>query len=310
MTKKRPATTKRGRQAPRFAAPQLTKPRLIGLVAAVVLLLIGVYALAAVTAVSTYQHRLASGSFIFTGSLIFTGQDFLSPMNTNMNFSGTYTQSDGQPAISTEFLGSWATREYSGSARVLAGKLYFALSSPDMPTVRYRQGSYLYQLEAGRWYTASLDNSIYNNVCANTQPPTVASKLELYRTIKQLKITPSPWVNLWASVGNERATHVSGSISGSQLASLWDAAQKATPAGCTDNTIGLSSDDLKHFTTHLDLYSGQDGTDQLKITLTDKTLGATATLTLTTSHYGQAPGIPAPTDATDLASLFAQLGLH
>jgi len=308
MTKKRPAP-KRSRQKSRFAL-RPTKPRLIGLGAAVIVLLLGIYVLAAVDTLSAYRQRLATGAFDFSGTLTFTGQDFLSPMDTNLNFSGAYTQSGGQPAASTDFLGNWATHEYSGSARVLAGKLYLALSGPVMPTIRYRQGSYLYQLEAGRWYTASLDSSIYNNICANTQPSTTAAKLELYRTAKQLKLTPSPWVNFWSSAAVGHATHLSGSLSGGQVAALWDAAQKAAPAGCTNNTIGLSSDDLKHFATHVDLYAGRGGSDLLIITLSDKTLGATATISLTTSHYGQTTDVSAPPSATNLAAMFAQLGLH
>jgi len=88
------------------------------------------------------------------------------------------------------------------------------------------------------------------------------------------------------------------------------AESSAARHGCTNNTIGLSSDDLKHFATHVDLYAGRGGSDLLIITLSDKTLGATATISLTTSHYGQTTDVSAPPSATNLAAMFAQLGLH
>src|SRR6185503_15589703 len=109
-----------------------------------------------------------------------------------------------------------------------------------------------------------------------------------------------PWINFWSGLQNLNATHLSAALSGDQLAKIWDAAQKAAPPGCNDpNTLGITSDDLKHVTTHVDLLAAHDGTaDQLTVTLNDKTLGAAASLKFLTSSYGQAIPAPPPGNAT------------
>jgi hypothetical protein len=252
---------------------------------------------------------LGSSSFTYTGSLIFQGQDFLSPMNTDMNFSGNYF-GGSVPALTGNFLGNWAGRNYSGKAQLQSGRLYFSLNGPDMPVIRYRQSQYLVPLQAGAWYSAKADESLYDNVCAHTHPSTLENKLALYRTIKSLKLMPSPWINFWSRIFNSRATHVSATVSGDQLGRLWDAVQKAAPPGCGDpNTLGLSSADLKLVSTRVDLYASADDLDSLAITLTDKTLGATATINLLTSNYGHATPLSAPPPATNLNAVYAGFSL-
>ena len=299
---KKPAA---GRPKPRF---RLTRPRLVGLGATVVVLLLAVYVTAGIRTVSDYRARLASGSFNFAGSFTFTGQDFLSPMDSNMNFNGTYRSPTGQkPSASALFFGNWASRDYSGEGRLSGGLLYFNLSGPVMPVIRYRQGPDLLPLQAARWYSAKADESLYDNVCAHDQPASLQGKLELYRTIKSLQLIPSPWINFWSGLQNLNATHLSAALSGDQLAKIWDAAQKAAPPGCNDpNTLGITSDDLKHVTAHVDLLAAHDGTaDQLTVTLNDKTLGAAASLKFLTSSYGQATPAPPPGNATDLNAMYA-----
>jgi hypothetical protein len=179
-----------------------------------------------------------------------------------------------------------------------------------MPVIRYRQGSFLLPLVDSKWYSAKADESLYNNICAHDQPSTLQGKLEFYRLIKNLKLNPSPWVNFWSSVGNSPATHLSGTLSGDQLAAIWTAYGKAAPPGCADpNTIGFTADDLKHVTTKVDLFTAR-AQDQLVISLSDKSLGAKATITLITSNYGHAKPVTIPAKSTDLNALYASLGLN
>lgn len=306
---KRPKTPSPGRAKTKL---RLTRPRLIGLTAAAVVLLIAAYIAAGLHTISAYRAHLASGSFNFTGSFTFEGQDFLSPMNTNMNFSGAYSSKGATPNLSASFIGNWATHDYSGGARLAANRLYFNLSGPVMPVIRYRQGSFLLPLASGQWYSAKADESLYDNICAHDQPASLQNKLELYRAIKSLKLTPSPWINFWSILQNSSATQVSATLSGNQLAGLWDAVQKASPPGCSDpNTIGITSSDLKHVTANVDLLSAHNGSaDRLTITMNDKTLGAKVTLNLLTSNYGSAMPAPPPAGATDLNALYARMGLH
>lgn len=307
-------------KGPKKAAPSRPKakfhiphPRLVGLAAALVVLLVAAYIIAGLKTVSSYQSRLAAGSFNFTGSFTFNGQDFLSPMDSNMAFSGTYAaNASTQPSASASFIGNWAGREYSGATRLAAGRLYFNLSGPTMPVIRYRQGSFLLPLEPGQWYSAKADESLYDNLCAHTQPSSLQGKLELYRTIKSLKLMPSPWVNFWSQLSGTSATHLSATLSGDQLAGIWNAVQKASPPGCSDpNTLGITADDLKHVTANVDLISAHNGSaDRLTISLADKTLGANAAINLTTSGYGQASPAPAPANATDINAIYARLGSY
>jgi hypothetical protein len=281
----------------------LTRPRLVGAGITLTALLL-VYIASAVHTANSYVQRLGSATFSFMGQLQFEGQDFLSPMDSDMAFSGSFSRA-GQFAASTRFLGTWAGRDYAGDARITSGRLYFNLSGASMPVIRYRQGSYLLSLESGRWYTAGLDESIYDSVCAHNEPSTLQGKLQLYRAVKNLRLTPSPWVNFFASRGGHPAVHLSGTLSGTQLASLLQALQAAAPPGCGSiNTLGLSAEDLKHVATRLDLYANTSH-DQLVVTLSDKTLGAKATLTLDTYNYNQPVSIPKPTGATDLGALYS-----
>ena len=275
-------------------------------------MLIAAYIAAGFRTAASYQSRLASGSFNFTGSFIFTGQDFLSPMDTNLNFNGSYRSAGTGPMVSTTFTGKWATRDYTGEARLAASRLYFNLSGPVMPVIRYRQSSYLVPLQAHQWYSAKTDESIYDNLCAHDQPALLQGKLELYRTIKSLKLTPSPWINFWSRLQGSSATHLSATLSGNQLAQLWDAVQQAAPPGCSDpNTLGITSADLKHVSAVVGLTSAHNGrADQLTITLTDKTLEAQAAVSLLTSDYGQASPAPVPATVTDLNALYSQTGLR
>lgn len=311
MTTARKSTTKGIRKAPSKRSSKtrlrVPHPRLVGLVAALVVLILTAYFIAGYRTVSAYKTRLASSSFNFTGSFTFEGQDFLSPMNSNMNFSGVYATTNNQPAASASFIGNWATRDYSGEARLAAGRLYFNLSGPVMPVIRYRQGSYLLPLNSGQWYSAKADESLYDNVCAHDQPASLQAKLELYRTIKSIKLTPSPWINFWSTLQGTTATHLSGTLSGDQLAKLWDATQKAAPPGCANpNTLGITSEDLKHMTARFDLIAAHNGSaDRLTVNLADKSLGATVQLALLTSNYGAVSPAPAPADATNINAIYA-----
>ena len=273
------------------------------------LLLVSAYALSALLAASAYSRHLSTGNFDFSGHIAFTGQDFLSPLNSDMAFNGSYAGTQNLRA-STSFTGNWASHTYSGSGQLATGRLYFNLSGPVMPVIRYRQGSFLLPLADSQWYSAKADESLYSNICAHNQPSTLQGKLEFYRLIKNLKLTPSPWVNFFSSAGSTPATHLSATLSGDQLAALWTAYGKAAPPGCADpNTIGFTADDLKHVTTNIDLYTAH-AKDQLVISLSDKTLGAKATITLVTSNYGHAMPAPVPAKSTDLNALYSSLGLN
>jgi hypothetical protein len=285
-------------------------PKVIKLSAAVaaVLLLGGVYLIVARSAFDGYKKRMATGEFSYSGNLIFVGQDFLSPLNSDLNFGGAYSGSNPIQG-SAHFSGNWGNRTYTGDAQVASGRLYLALNGPDMPVIRYRQGAFLLPLEAGREYSAKIDESLYDNVCAHTQPATLQGKLELYRAMKNLKLSPSPLVNFWSSMEGQPATHLSASLSGQQLATLWAALQNAAPPGCGDpNTLGFTSDDLKHMSTHVDLFAGK-AQDTIKVTLKDKTLGANASFSLTTSHYGEFTPKPVPVTSTDINAIYARQGL-
>src|SRR6185503_18154176 len=108
----------------------------------------------------------SSTAFTYVGSLHFEGQDFLMPLNSNMAFSGNFNRTPATQA-QMAFLGNWAGRNYSGSARLTASQLYFNLSGPEMPVIRYRQSQNLLPLVADKWYQASVDESLYDNVCAH-----------------------------------------------------------------------------------------------------------------------------------------------
>lgn len=311
MTKPRKQTVSRRRirKKPWLRLKLTPKWLKAGAIAAVILLLAGAYVLAALGAVNGYKKRLATGTFAFSGRLTFMGQDFLSPLNSDMAFDGTYAATN-PPLGNVHFTGNWGNRAYTGDAQAADRRLYFALSGPDMPVIRYRQGSFLLPIQAGREYSARIDESLYDNICAHNQAASLEGELNLYRTIKGLKLSPSPWVNFWASTGRQPATHVSANLSGKQLAGLWTALQQAAPPGCGDpNTLGFTGDDLQHVATHIDLYAGRTQ-DKLVMTLTDKTLGANATITFITNDYGRFSPRPAPANATDLNALYARLGLR
>jgi hypothetical protein len=285
---------------------KLSRKQAVRLVAAVVaLLLVGtVYVLAARGAVRGYQKRMASGKFSFSGNLTFVGQDFLSPLNSNLNFQGEY--SGGAPVQGyAHFNGNLTNHGYVGDTQIANSRLYLALTGPDLPVIRYRQGSFLLPLASGSEYSAKLDESLYDNICAHNQPASLQGKLELYRTMRNLKLSPSPYVDFWSSSGGKPATAVSGSLSGAQLAAFWKALQNAAPPGCGDpNTLGFTSDDLKHMSTHLTLYAGKNQ-DTIKVTLNDKSLGAHAVFTLTTWDYGQFTAKPVPVRPIDLNAIYA-----
>jgi hypothetical protein len=279
--------------------------RLLAWVGAVIVIL-AVYVLGAVAAVSGYQKRLSSQSLSYDGHLEFSGSDFLSTLTTDMAFSGGLSRT-GDLAASTQFLGSWAGHDYSGEARITGGLLYYNVSGPDMPVIRYRQTANLIPLKPGVWYSNKLGVSLYDNYCDRAGDASVGAKLALYRTIKTLHITPSPWVDYFAIRGPYHAVHVSGSLPGSQLAALYQAATKAEPEGCDSfNTLGISAEDLKHVSTHVDLYSNEDH-DELIITLQDKTLGAKARIVLTTYNYDRPVQVALPTGVTNLNALFSTL---
>jgi hypothetical protein len=300
-------STKRRRFSWRsFIATRLGK---LTVAATILVLLVAAYILGALAAASAYSRHLSSGNYDFSGHITFTGSDFLSPLNSDMTFNG----SNGGTKIvnaSSSFTGNWAGHEYSGSSRLTDGRLYFNLSGPVMPVIRYRQGSFLLPLKDSEWYSAKADESLYNNLCAHNQSSTLEGKLAFYRLIRNLKINPSPVVNFWSSIGSSPATHLSATLSGDQLAAVWTAYGKAAPPGCADpNTIGFTADDLKHVSTHVDLYSAHNK-DQAVISLNDKTLGAKATITLITSNYGHAKPAPVPVKFTDLNALYASFGLN
>jgi hypothetical protein len=270
------------------------------------LLLVAVYVAAALAAVQGYSNRIASSSLAYDGQFQFNGQDFLSTLNSNLAFSGAFTGSPNLAADS-KFLGAWAGHEYSGTAQLAAGSLYFNISGPVMPVIRYRQSAYLVTLKAGQWYSETVGESLYDNICAHNQSSTIASKLDLYRTIRTLRISPSPWVNFFSMHNGIRSTHLSGSLSGDELAKLYQAATSAQPPGCNSfNTLGLSADDLKHVSTHIDLFTNK-AHDTIIVTLSDKTLGATARLALSTYKYNQPVQVTPPSNVVNLNSIFAHI---
>jgi hypothetical protein len=269
-------------------------------------ILIAAYLIGAAAAWNGYRSRISSDSLTYDGHFEFTGQDFLSPMDSNVAFSGGVTK---QPsfAASLQFLGNWFTHDYTGEARLTSGNLYFNISAPQMPVIRYRQSGFLVPLTANTWYQASLGDSLYDNICDRKQSATVGQKLEFYRALKTLKVQPSLWVNFFASRGGHHAVHLSGSVSGAQIAALYDAARHAEPQGCDSfNTLGFSTADLKHVTAHLDLYAAPSR-DEVVVTLSDGTLGAKASMVLATYKYNQPVTVSVPEPFISLNAIYATI---
>jgi hypothetical protein len=252
---------------------------------------------------SYIKRTLGANSFDYTGSLTFEGSDFLSALSTNMTFQGALHRTGTGVSTASSFNGIWAGHSYTGQTITDSGELYFYLNGPVMPVIRYKQSSSLFPL-VSRWYKERIDESLYDNVCEHATPATLQGKVALYKAVKSISVTPSPFVNYLSFRNSIRSTHISGWVNSAQLPKLWEALHDAAPAGCDLNTIGLNADDTKHVSVYIDLYSNHSF-DELVVTLNNKLLGAKSVIGITTSNYnGALPLKPAP-PALDLNSVFA-----
>jgi len=248
----------------------------LALAAVILVLLVTTYALAALTAASSYRRHLAAGNFDFSGHIKFSGQDFLSPS------TATWPLAAVMPAIipsrpARTSLATGATISTPAPAHSPPGRLYFNLNGPVMPVIRYRQGTFLLPLAAGHGTPPRPTSRSTTTFASTTNLPPSRANSSFIAYSKTSNCRPHLGSNFRPLSNGSPATHLTATLSGAQLADIWTAYGKAAPPGCADpNTIGFTGDDLKHVTTHVDLYAGRVQ-DEVVITLSDKTLGAKAT---------------------------------
>ncbi|MBW3538548.1 hypothetical protein KY386_03610 [Candidatus Parcubacteria bacterium] len=274
----------------------------LGLAAAVLVLGAGaLYVAAAQKPFQDYQHKLsAAQNASFSGRLQFSGDSFLSAMNSDMEFEGSYDRSvASKPKGELGFKGTWGKQNYDGQARLDDGSLYFKLGGPLLPVIRYRQSNLLYPLSAD-WHKTKLDQSLFDNYC-QPGPSAKPAGLSLYRLSRQVKTQNSPWVNLWESLEGRRVAHYRGTVDSGSVPELIDGLNRELPAGCG---LAFTGADFKSLKISYDLWTSPDW-DRLRVQGEDDALGARFTLTLDSQGYGQAK-VAAPPPAVDLN----QLGHH
>ncbi len=285
---------------------------LLSLVVVLILLILAAllylgYVLPAKRAVKAYGQRLShSKTLSFQTTAKFTGSDFLSALNTDINSSGHLNRANGLTATAL-FAGVWMGKHYLGESDIDQGRLFAKLTGPSLPVIRYKQSSFLVPMQP-EWYSAKLDGSIFDNICENRLQSSNQDKLNLYRNFKQFKVKSSWWVNFWSHYAGHRATHLSGTVPNVQLPQLLTSLQKALPPGCGLNTLGFSPSDSSKWDVHYDLYL-QSQHDTIKLAITDKTLGAHTAITLNTFDYNKPATIPTPPPAIDLNQIYSQVQL-
>ncbi len=272
-------------------------------VVAVVLLAVGLLwlaqALVAKSAVDRMIKRYGSiNSAAFSGQLKFSGEDFLAPFKSDLQFSGHYQRGSGGIAADTAFRGQYLNRQYDGQAVVDAGKLYFNLSGPDMPVIRFNQLTKLYQIVPA-WHVNRLDKSIYDLYCENRPGSSGPQALELYRVVRMLKLKQTSPANPFARLKGDWATQIRGKVDPANLSEIFDRLNAALPAGCG---FAQNPDDLQRLKIDYEFLIGSKA-DQLKLTIRDPGLGSTLELTLSAGDFDKPVTIIPPPSAIDLNKL-------
>jgi hypothetical protein len=250
---------------------------------------------------ASYQQRLSTApNAAFSGRLIFTGQQFLSAMNSDINFEGQYDRlNPANLQTALRYNGTWANQAYSGEAVTANSSLYFKTTGNTQPVIRFQQSNFTYPLTTG-WHKTAIGNSLYSNYCevreADFKAPTGVFWLQLSRS---LKVKTSPLANPYARIDNRPVVHYRGSVDPDSFRKALDQLNAALPPSCG---LAISGSDLAKLKINYDFYAGK-GVDRWVVRLQDESLGAGLTLTLQTGLYGQAPGVTVPADAVDLDAM-------
>lgn len=209
-----------------------------------------------------YQRLAKANSFKTSGSITFSGKDFLSIYNTDLKYDGSYDKAEvAKPLSHFNFNGKLATKDYVGEAFTKAGELFFNLSGADLPTIRYNQLTFLYHLNAGQWYASRHDRSLFSVYC-EVRPDSKYPNPELpQRTLAQLKVRHAKLVNANDTVDGKPAAHYTATVDNNSLVAAYDSLNKELPDDCQMHLPGYN---LYALTINYDLWVG-NGFDKSKI---------------------------------------------
>lgn len=273
---------------------------LVAVAVVVIMALVAAYVLPARAAAKKFNDKLASASSLhFSGSLKMTGSSFLSVLDSNLTFSGNYTNKG--EANQMNYSGTFASRNYDGSLVATGGTLYSQMTGSDMPFIRYNQGIATYHITPNDWYSTRIDNSMYKYYCETRPDTKYPSALAWYQAVRQIKLQPSALVEYDQKINGHATTHLRGAISGKDLNSAWTNINSSLPTGCEWNSLIEDVTDLK---TNYDLYTSNNY-DEIQIHFTDKQLGLSGTIITDFGQYNAADTVSAPASSKSLADIFS-----
>lgn len=268
-------------------------------VVAIILLGLAAYILPARAAAQRLTTKLAGASNIhYTGSLVMTGSSFLSVLDSNLTFSGSYAT---KAANQLNYDGVFASRNYRGSFISSHGKLYSQMTGNDLPFIRFNQGIATYHITPGDWYSSKLDTSLYKYYCETRPDTKYPSPLVWYQAIRQIKLHPSPLIGYDQKVAGHSTTHLRGTISGKDLNTAWANINSTLPEGCEWNN---QLEDLSGMEITFDTWTSASF-DRIVLHFNDKDLGVTGNLTLNLDQYNQPANVMVPPSAKNLADIFS-----
>lgn len=262
------------------------------------------FALPGHLALAAYHKRINnSKTASFSGNLTVNGKDFFSQYSSNLNFSGSYDQTDPTvPAGQAQFHGTFATKQYDGQAVIKDGQAYVNLHGPDMPILRYRQSPLTYRIHSDNWYQLSLDRTLFDDFCQADQSGTFPQP-QLYNRITGMIKLNDPFFAGGGRVDGHWAVRYHGSVDSSSLAAAVKELGKEFPQQCS---FPLKDFDFRLLHLSYDLWTA-NGYDKLQVSYNQPLLGGSAKWSVATTDYGKPVNITVPDGAINLNQLWQRL---
>lgn len=256
------------------------------------------YVLPARQAIEDFQSKLAgSRSLKYDGALKLKGRDFLSALDSGIEFGGDFARDDNAFKLDSSFGGRWLSKDYTGEALLADGKLHFRLAGGNLPAIRFNQTANVYPI-TGDWHSATVDTNLYMWACETRPDSEFPTALTIARFYQLLQPKNSWLVGFAQPVAGHRTTHFRGNLQKANLRAALRYLDDALPGSCRLPVL----EDAQDLTARYDFWTS-DGFDRFKLVLEDRLLGVEATLLVDLHDYNQPADLLSPGPAVDLDQL-------